>query len=151
MDKVHTEEGVEKGRNRMYLESPVTSMKRKSIDRYIEREILTWEIKENINKLLRMCKMIMEQRVEVTARMEKDLDSIVEWIREYFLKKRFSVEEVNEIYVYIRDEGMMKMKYLSTNGLFELIKDIFLRRVKEENRKSWEKRKSVQQNEIIIA
>ena len=112
MDKVHTEEGVEKGRNRMYLESPVTSMKRKSIDRYIEREILTWEIKENINKLLRMCKMIMEQRVEVTARMEKDLDSIVEWIREYFLKKRFSVEEVNEIYVYIRDEGMMKMKYL---------------------------------------
>ena len=43
------------------------------------------------------------------------------------------------------------MKYLSTNGLFELIKDIFLRRVKEENRKSWEKRKSVQQNETIIA
>ena len=41
MDKVHTEEGVEKGRKRMYLESPVTNMKRKSIDRYIEREVLT--------------------------------------------------------------------------------------------------------------
>ena len=150
MDIEHTEEGIERGKNRMYLESPITSIKRKSIDRYIEREILTWEIKENINKLLRMCKMIMEQRVEVTARIEKDLDNIVEWIRAYFLKKKFSVDEVNEIYVYIRDEGMMKMKYLSSNGLFELIKDIFLRRVKEENRKSWEKRKSVQQNEIVI-
>lgn len=151
MDKIHTKERVEKGRNRMYLESPVTNMKRKSIDRYIEREILTWEIKENINKLLRICKMIMEQRVEITIRIEKDLDNIVEWIREYFLKKKFSVEEVNEIYIYIRDEGMMKMKYLSLNGLFELIKDIFLRRVREENRKSWEKRKSIQQNENVTA